>query len=664
MRLSVRLSISLVLGVALVSMAFALYQTQSERHGLKRELERHATELAESLERAAAPLVVNHSYRELQRLVDRFGNHEHLAGIVVYDAQNRPLAMTSNLAARLKEPPAPVERTIQLGTSNGEFFTLAGEPVHIIALPIRVDSIVLGALAILHDASYIETRSAAMWQRGLATVVVQTVLIVAVTLLMLRWGLGQPVEHLAAWLRDLRTGAVTGSARLPEEEVFKPLRREATQLATSLTAARAAAEHEARLRDAAESQWTAERLRISVQSKLGESRLFAISNREPYEHFRRGNSIEFSVPASGLVTALEPILRACDGTWIAQGTGDADRETVDAGDRLRVPPDHPQYTLRRVWLTPQEEEGFYFGFANEGLWPLCHIAHTRPVFRVQDWDEYYRVNRRFADAFLAEAADERNPVVLVQDYHFALVPRMIKEMRPDARTAIFWHIPWPNPEAFAICPWQRELLDGLLGADLIGFHIQSHCNNFLDTVDKTLEARVDRERFGVTRGGHLTSVRPFPISVPVDEKPEPSPAESRYAERASLLGAMGLHAPMMGIGVDRVDYTKGLPERFLALERFFEKYPLYRRQFTFVQIGAPSRTHLRRYQELLDYVKAEADRINQRFGNGDWKPIVFLAQHHSHRQILPYYRSADVCLVTSSPRNTSRRKPKIRACWC
>jgi trehalose 6-phosphate synthase len=647
MRLSVRLSVSLVLGVALVSMAFALYQTQSERHGLKRELERHAVDLAMGMERSAAPLVANRSTRELQRLVDRFESHEHLAGVAVYDQENRPLAITSKLGARVAQIPGSVARSIETSTGSGEFFRAGEDPMHVFSLPIRSETGVVGAIAVFHDTSYIETRSAAMWQRGLATVVVQTVLIVAVTLLMLRWGLGRPVERMALWLRDLRTGSTTGSPELPEEDVFKPLKREATQLASSLTAARAAAAHEARLRDAAESQWTAERLRISVQSKLGDTRLFAISNREPYEHFRKGNAIEYSVPASGLVTALEPILRACDGTWIAQGTGDADRDAVDANDRLRVPPDHPQYTLRRVWVTPEEEEGFYFGFANEGLWPLCHIAHTRPVFRGQDWEQYYRVNRRFADAFLAEAADEPNPMVLVQDYHFALVPRMIKEARPDARTAIFWHIPWPNPEAFAICPWQRELLDGLLGADLIGFHLQSHCNNFMDTVDRTLEARVDRERFAVNRGGHLTCVRPFPISVSFDRPPEKPAAESRYAERAALLGAMSLHAPMMGIGVDRVDYTKGLPERFLGLERFFEKYPLYRGQFTFVQIGAPSRTHLRRYQELLDSVKAEAERINQRFGTSDWKPIVFLAQHHSHQQIVPYYRSADVCLVTS-----------------
>jgi trehalose 6-phosphate synthase len=412
-----------------------------------------------------------------------------------------------------------------------------------------------------------------------------------------------------------------------------------------LTAARAAAEEEARLRDAAESLWTPERLRISVQSKLGDSRMFAISNREPYEHLRRNGSIECSVPASGLVTALEPILRATDGTWIAQGTGEADRETVDRRDHIRVPPDHPQYTLRRVWLSKEEEQGFYFGFANEGLWALCHIAHTRPVFRAQDWEQYKIVNRRFADAFLEESAGEPNPAVLVQDYHFALAPRMIKDARPDARVAIFWHIPWPNPEAFAICPWQRELVDGLLGADLIGFHVQAHCNNFLDTVDRTLESRIDRERFAVNRRGHFSYVRPFPISVNFVNAE--APENSTYAERAALLRNLGVDAAMMGIGVDRVDYTKGIPERFRAVEMFCEKYPLYRGQFTFVQIGAPSRMTIRRYNDLMKEVEFEAARINRRFETSTWRPIVFLPRHHSHAEILPYYRSADVCMVTS-----------------
>ncbi len=272
-----------------------------------------------------------------------------------------------------------------------------------------------------------------------------------------------------------------------------------------------------------------------------------------------------------------------------------------------------------------------------------------PLFRATDWQYYQDVNRKFADAVLEEIESVGKPVVLVQDYHFALLPRLIKEMRPDARVAIFWHIPWPNPEAFGICPWQRQLVDGLLGADLIGFHIQSHCNNFLETVDRVVESRVDWEHFSVLRQDHRTMVRPFPISVAFtdDDGAEDTNQGSSYFERSALMRSLGVEATFMGIGVDRVDYTKGILERFLAIERFLEKYPSYQGKFTFVQIGAPSRTHIKRYHDLLAEVEAEADRINWRFQSGKWKPIVFLKRQHSHQEIEPYYRAADLCLVTS-----------------
>jgi trehalose 6-phosphate synthase len=448
-------------------------------------------------------------------------------------------------------------------------------------------------------------------------------------------------------MKDVRVGRLGPRPKLPNEDFLAPFSQEVVNLAKSLAEARASAEEEARLRETGESMWTAERLRVSIQSRPFGS-LFVVSNREPYMHVRRGKNIEALVPASGLVTALEPILRACDGTWIAFGSGDADKETVDERDHLRVPPDNPEYTLRRVWLTKQEEEGYYYGFSNEGLWPLCHIAHTRPIFRSSDWQSYQDANRKFADAVLAEMEGIEHALLLVQDYHFALLPRMIKEARPDVRVAIFWHIPWPNPEAFRICPWQRELLDGLLGADLIGFHIQAHCNNFLETVDAALESRIEWERFAVKRNGQTTLVRPFPISVDFREsQSEPGSAVSPYELRASLLKNLGVKASFLGIGVDRIDYTKGIVERFRGVERFLEKYPAYRKQFTFVQIGAPSRTNIPRYDNLVREVEAAANRINARFQTSDWKPIVMLTRHHDHNEIQPYYRAADFCMVTS-----------------
>jgi trehalose 6-phosphate synthase len=648
MRLSTRLSVSLVAGVAVVSLGLALYQAQAERRGLRRELERRGLLVAESLARSAAPLMEEHSTSGIERLVVQFQEHERLAGVAIYDIEEQPLATTAGLEKLGVAGTEALARALQSSGRSEAFFQSDTRTTHMVALPIVTENGRAGTLAVFQDAGYIDAQEISLWRRALAGVVVQTLMIVCATLLFLRWSLRRPLARLEKWLGDLRRGAVLEGPDLPEEADYAPLKREAARLATTLTAARAAAEEEARLRDAGESLWTEERLRAFIQTRLEGSRLFVVSNREPYEHSRRGNTVECSVPASGLVTALEPILRASDGTWIAQGTGNADRETVDEFGRVRVPPEHPQYSLRRVWLTPEEEKGFYFGFANEGLWPLCHIAHTRPIFRSQDWGFYGAVNQRFADAVLEEIAGERDPVVLVQDYHFALLPKLIKAARPDARVAIFWHIPWPNPEAFGICPWQAELLDGLLGADLVGFHVQAHCNNFLDTVDRLLESRIDRERFAVNRGGHFTYVRPFPISVPFGaEAARQAPAESGYLERTEMLRAAGVEAPMMGVGVDRIDYTKGIPERFRALETFFEKHASYVGQFTFVQIGAPSRTNIRRYHDLMEEVTEEAERINRRFRSNGWRPIVFLPRHHSHSQILPYYRAADLCLVTS-----------------
>ncbi len=422
------------------------------------------------------------------------------------------------------------------------------------------------------------------------------------------------------------------------------LAAETTRLAQSLTEARQAAEREARLRHEGEAVWTADRLKEHVKSKLDGRALFVAANREPYEHIRVGRRVEVRTPASGLVTGIEPVLRACGGVWVAQATGSADAETVDEHGHVQVPPDDPQYTLRRVWLTGEEEDGYYYGFANEGLWPLCHIAHTRPLFETQDWEQYRAVNAKFAAALIEEMAHTREPWVLIQDYHFALLPRLIKEARPDARVAIFWHIPWTNPEAFDICPWRKEILDGMLGADIIGFHIQFHCNNFLETVDRTLECRVDWERFAVKRSGHTTLVKPFPISIAFPSAAEaPSPAPSREA----LARAHGAVGRWLGVGVDRVDYTKGIVERFRGIERFFEKYPEFIGQFCFLQVGAPSRTLIPRYHDLMTQVELEAGRINARFATKAWKPIVFLKKHHSHSEIEPLYRAADLCMVTS-----------------
>ncbi len=353
------------------------------------------------------------------------------------------------------------------------------------------------------------------------------------------------------------------------------------------------------------------------------------------------------VPASGLVTALEPILQACGGTWVAHGSGDADREVVDEQNQVRVPPEDPQYILKRVWLTKEEEEGYYYGFANEGIWPLCHIAHTRPTFRAEDWKYYEAVNWKFALATLEELESSQDPWILVQDYHFALLPRMIKEKRPDARVALFWHIPWPNPESFGICPWQREILHGMLGADLIGFHVQFHCNNFLETVDRALESRIDWENFTVERENHLTQVKPFPISIAPPAPASVFPPPQRRPEKNPSAGTG--HSGGIPWGGGGPDGLHQGPAGAISGHRTvsWRNIPAYQGRFTFVELGAPSRTHIKEYRDLMAQVEAEAERINWRFQTKEWKPIVFLKRHHSHKEIAPFYEAADLCLVTS-----------------
>jgi trehalose 6-phosphate synthase len=306
---------------------------------------------------------------------------------------------------------------------------------------------------------------------------------------------------------------------------------------------------------------------------------------------------------------------------------------TDATGRLALPADDPRYTLRRVWLSTQEEDGYYYGFANEGLWPLCHVVHARPLFRPEDWHQYAAVNQKFADALLEEMSDAERPVVLGQDYHFALLPALVKRRRPDARIGIFWHIPWPNFEAFGICPWQSEILEGMLGADLIGFPPQYHRNNFLETVERALEVRIDSDHFAVVRGRRVTHVKPFPISVP-PEFVDVVPAVSRQ----ELLARLGIRAEFVGVGVERLDYTKGLLERFEALRRFFERYPQYLGRLVFIQCAAPGRGRIARYGELQRDVRRVVEELNRAIGTRDWQPIVYVDRHIDRPEIWPLYR--------------------------
>jgi trehalose 6-phosphate synthase len=391
--------------------------------------------------------------------------------------------------------------------------------------------------------------------------------------------------------------------------------------------------------------WDKQRLMDVARTRLDGARLIVVANREPFIHVYEGDEIRCMRPASGLATALDPVMRACGGVWIGHGSGSADREVVDEHSRLAVPPEDPSYTLRRVWLTKEEEQGYYYGISNEALWPLCHVAYTRPRFDPLHWDRYRSVNQKFADAVLEEVGPSPG-VVFVQDYHFALLPRMLKQARPDLVVMHFWHIPWPNREVVRICPWQEELLDGLLGNDLLSFHIQYHCNNFLETVDRALEAKVDMERFAVTRNGHTTMIQPHPISIDPGLIASFAPADVQ-AEARQLRKQLGLRNRKLLVGVDRVDYTKGLPERFRAVDRLLTLHPQLKGQFHLVQVGAPSRVHIGEYRQLNDELAALAEEINWRHTSRDWKPIVFINEHYTSEQVYALYRLATACVVSS-----------------
>lgn len=519
---------------------------------------------------------------------------------------------------------------------TGRVLTEAQGPLLISVKPVAPFGDTVGRIVLVQDMSFVERRSAQTKQYlfyfFIALGVVVSLITVAVAQLSWRgW-----VHGMQALMRG---EGLLRPARQSDEGELQPIADDLRTLIRDIEA-----EH--RLRDEEQLAWTPDTLRGILDRELRGQDVIVVSNREPYLHVRQDNSIVIQRPASGLVTAVEPIMRACSGTWIAHGSGSADREVVDRHDRIQVPVEDPSYQLRRVWLTQEEEQGYYYGFANEGLWPLCHIAHVRPTFRTSDWVQYERVNRKFADAVVQEAKSS-DPIVLVQDYHLALVPRMVRERLPAATIIAFWHIPWPNPEAFAICPWRQELLDGLLGSSILGFHTQFHCNNLVDTVDRQLEARVDRETFSVSYEGQTTLIKRYPISVewPPNKSLVATPIEECRATIRARHGLPADHA--IGLGVDRLDYTKGLEERFRAVERLMELHPEWIGRFTFIQIAAPTRASIEEYHNYEQRVRGLAARINDRFTSGRYRAIILEARHHEPESVYEYYRGSDICFVSS-----------------
>ena len=650
MRLSLRFVVPLLLALSIFAYAALPLVDKLMLRWFSRDLDIRANLVANTVEEPLQDLIRTGNRRRIAQFFSRLTQDERLLAIGFCPAVgDEPIAtptfpkeISCATLDRFADPKGGLLQT-EKGPVNVSVRPLAAGSPNTDSQPALIAS--LGKLILVHDMSFIARRSREtreylfLFFVGLGV----TVAFITVVIAQLSWrgwvqGLRALLKGERLILPPSRPG-VRGFGGPPPE--LRPIAKDLRALIEEL-------EQDHRSRDEDQLVWTPETLRQILHRELRGQEVIVVSNREPYIHMRRGTTVDLWRPASGLVTAMEPIMRACSGTWIAHGSGTADRDVVDARDRLRVPPPPEQaaYQLRRVWLTPEEEAGYYYGFANEGLWPLCHIAHVRPTFRTADWEQYVNVNRKFAKT-VAQEAKSADPIVLVQDYHFALLPRMIRQSLPSATIISFWHIPWPNPEAFAICPWREELLDGLLGSTILGFHTQFHVNNFVDTVDRFLEARVDREMFAVTYRGKATAVRRYPISV---EWPPPPALLASPVEQCRTIIRQRHNLPpehAVGVGVERLDYTKGIEERLRAVERLLELQPEWIGKFSFIQIAAPSRIKIEEYRVYESRVRELATRINQRFPEATQAPIILKVEHHQPEQIFEYYRGADLCMVTS-----------------
>lgn len=623
MKLSLRFIIPLILTLGLVACLLVPVVDNFTLQWFKRDLALRGELISKSLS-----LSISEYQKDKHRisgLLEEYALDERLLAVGYCDENNKLAYKTSRfptsitcLDSHLQDP------LLKMPQGLVHFFSRQ--------MGIRGDA----HLILLHDMSFVQRRSETTRYLILLFFLILAIIISFLTVLIAQLS-------FKGWMNSIRS-LIQGQnlfdlMKTKHTAELRPIAKDLRVLVHEL-------EKERKIRDEMNLTWTPSSLKELLQKELLGDEILILSNREPYIHNKQDGKIVVQVPASGLVTALEPIMRACSGTWIAHGSGSADRDVVDGSDHVAVPPQSPSYKIRRVWLSKEEEQGYYYGFSNEGMWPLCHNAHTRPTFRADDWKTYISVNQKFSDAVVSESKTE-NPVILVQDYHFALAPKMIREKLPKATIITFWHIPWPNAESFGICPWREEILEGLLGSSIIGFHTRFHCNNFIESCDRYLECRIDRDLSQVSFQKNSTAIRAYPISIEwpprwMDDLPPIYECRNsvRHLNRIPI-------GTKIGIGVDRFDYTKGILERFMAVERLFELYPEYKGKFTFIQIAAPTRGAIPQYQHFQSDVRALTERINSTYGSSSYSPIILLAKHHDPELVFQYFRGADVCFVSS-----------------
>ncbi|MDH3210684.1 MAG: trehalose-6-phosphate synthase, partial [Burkholderiaceae bacterium] len=503
LNLQFRFLIPLVLTLVAAAYLALPLMDQLTLHWFSRDLSSRGVLVTNALADSIAEAMVETEGARLQTVFDRTVEDERLVAIGLCSLDGTLLQRTANYPNDLHC------RAANAAASRPDpRLVVAGGAVHVGVYQVNADAKPVATLVLLQDLSFIDLRSQDTRRYLIVFITVLGFIIALITVIVaqLSW---------RGWVSGVR-GILRGEGLLrPLTLISSP---EMTPFAADLRARLRDLEDEFRRAQGPQTEWSPTRLRTLLRTQLSGDQIIIVSNREPYIHEFDQDKVIVRRPASGLVSAVEPVMRACSGTWIAHGGGSADREVVDEHDRVGVPPGKNEYVLRRIWLSTEEEQGYYYGFANEGMWPLCHVAHVRPVFRQSDWEYYRAVNQRFADAVVAEARSE-DPVVLVQDYHFALLPAMVREQLPRATILTFWHIPWPNPESFGICPWRRELLHGMLGSTILGFHTRFHGKNFIETVDRFLEARIEHEHSIISFQDKETLVESYPISIewPTDE---------------------------------------------------------------------------------------------------------------------------------------------------
>ncbi len=630
MRLILRYGAIALLVIAAVVVVISPFAGQLVERWSWRDADLRSTLVFNAVRDRLAELLDQHAAAQIHELFERIAFDERLLAIGYCDSDGE-LAYHSSMMPQ----GFSCGRVARPGGDSIAPLVFDNHRLMVATFPIRGEA-ESGYLVILHDLAFAERRAATAkaWTIfALLLIALIGVAVAAVTALLVgrNW-----LRSMRQAMEDIRLGRNT----LIGEGGDALLAREVRQVLRDLEEAK-------RVPDGPQVDWNPDMLSRLMGSELPGAEIIVVSNREPYIHDRtEDGELVLQIPASGLVAALEPVMRACGGTWIAHGSGTADRETVDDRDRIAVPPDASKYILRRVWLSQEELDGYYYGFANEGLWPLCHVAFVRPAFRQADWRLYKSVNERFADAVIAEVT-RPDPIILVQDYHFALLPRLLRARLPEATIVTFWHIPWPNAETFGVCPWKEEIIAGLLGSSVVGFHTQFHCNNFLDTVDRFMESRIDREVSSISLQGRETFVRPYPISI---EWPLAALARQPSVEacRTAVRSRLGLPQQMLlGVGVERFDYTKGILDRLQAVDTFISLYPEWKGRFVFAQCAAPTRTKLAAYRNVQAEAIALADAINAQHGNESWRPILLSIRHHEIDEILELFRAADLCVVSS-----------------